>query len=706
MLSKHNELLSRVYLVLLVFVVLACFILGRAVQTSVIEGDKWRARGDSLYLKYIPIEAARGNIYSDNGSLMATSLPFFEIRMDLKCPGLTNEVFEAKVDSLALCLSKYVNPDRSHREYGKLLRAQRAKGNRYLLIAKNVSYPELETIKDFPIFRRGQYKGGFIALRQNKRNKPFGMLASRSIGYIKEDGPSVGLESFFNDYLKGKDGLKLMERLGGGTYVPVANQDAKEPERGNDILTTININIQDISQQALCNALKHHKADEGTVIVMEVETGAIKAISNVKRTASGFAESYNYAVGNSSEPGSTFKLASAMALLEDGHVTLDSKVNLHKGRYKFYDRSMKDSRNHGIEWTNFKEAFAISSNVGIAQLVKKHYDGKQGAEKFINRLKAFHLNDLTDIEIKGETKPYIKEANNLKQRWSGTTLPWMATGYELKLTPLQVLAFYNAIANNGTLMKPYLVEEIKNEEGIIKKIKPKVIDHQLASKQTIREAKKLLYEAVETGTGKYLKTDKYSFAGKTGTARIDYQKERNKGSKVYQASFAGFFPADNPKYSIMVCIYNPTENGYYGSNVAGPVFREIADKCFASLKDLSPPINLEESSLAGNTMPGLSSGYKEDFKTVMASLSFDYDEKSENDWVVMQPMERDKVKLETRKIDQQTVPNVIGMGLRDAVYLLENSGLHVRIKGFGKIIRQSLEAGTPIHGQSIDLTLE
>jgi len=708
MLSKHNELLSRVYIVLFLFIIAACFIFGKAVQTSVFEGEKWSARGDSLYLKYMPIEAARGNIYSDNGSLMATSLPFFEIRMDLKCPGLTDEIFNKNVDSLSLCLSKYVNTSRSSREYSKILRAQRKKGQRYLLLARSISYTDLERLKTFPILRRGKYKGGLIIVRKNKRSKPFGMLASRTIGYVKDpkDGPSVGLESYFNEYLIGEEGKILTQRIAGGEYIPVSDQDAKQPKRGDDILTTIDINIQDIAQQALSNTLQEHKADEGTVIVMEVETGAIKAISNVRRGSRGFSESYNYAVGNASEPGSTFKLASAMALLEDGNVNLDTKVNLNGGHYKFYKSTMKDSRNHGIETTTFREAFEISSNVGLARLVNDQFGGKRGAENFINRLKQFHLDDFTGVEIKGEAKPYIKEANNLKQNWSGTTLPWMATGYELQMTPLQVLNLFNTVANNGTMMKPFFVKEIRNDEGLVKAFKPRVIDHQIASTQTIREAKQLLFGAVENGTGKSMKTDKYSFAGKTGTARIDYQKERKGGKKVYQASFAGYFPANNPKYSIMVCVYNPTKNGYYGSQVALPVFREIADKCYASLEELSAPINLERPALATAEMPSLNAGYKSDFKAVLASLDFEVEEKTESDWIVMQAVETDKVKIENRKIDNKNIPNVLGMGLRDAVYVLENKGLHVRIKGFGKIVKQSIEAGTPIHGQSIDLILE
>ena len=294
----------------------------------------------------------------------------------------------------------------------------------------------------------------------------------------------------------------------------------------------------------------------------------------------------------------------------------------------------------------------------------------------------------------------------MKQNWSGTTLPWMATGYELQMTPLQVLNLFNTVANNGTMMKPFLVKEIRNDEGLVKAFKPRVIDHQIASTQTIREAKQLLFGAVENGTGKSMKTDKYSFAGKTGTARIDYQKERKGGKKVYQASFAGYFPANNPKYSIMVCVYNPTKNGYYGSQVALPVFREIADKCYASLEELSAPINLERPALATAEMPSLNAGYKSDFKAVLASLDFEVEEKTESDWIVMQAVETDKVKIENRKIENKNIPNVLGMGLRDAVYVLENKGLHVRIKGFGKIVKQSIEAGTPIHGQSIDLILE
>ena len=569
----------------------------------------------------------------------------------------------------------------------------------------------------FPLFNLGRFRGGFIAEKKSQRDRPFRMLARRTVGYISGER-KIGLEGAFNQHLSGEPGQQLMIRVdkSDDIWLPLEDLTQIEPKNGLDVRTTIDINLQDITESALLRAMQAHDADWGSAILMEVKTGAIKAIANIGREGdAGFDEIYNYSIASNTEPGSTFKLASIMALLEDGFVALDDTINIEKGTTQFYEETMEDSNpeSYKIDSTSVQHAFEISSNVGIAKLVSMYYGEKtklnqdEGAARFIKRLKQFNLNIPTGIEIEGEANPYIKEAYSDEDLWSGTTLPWMAIGYELQITPIQLLAFYNAVANNGTLMQPYLVSSIESFGKPIEQYLPTVLKKQIASPSTIQAAQILLEGVVENGTAHKLKSEEYRFAGKTGTAQINYQRFST-GTRVggYQASFAGYFPAENPKYTCIVVIYNPRQNGFYGSDVAGPVFREIADKAFSAKVDLHRPLNfIPKPKLVNQTMPNMNIGEKSDFVAILKQLNISYFDESNTEFGVVST-EGDSLLLLPRNIQEDVVPNVIGLGLRDALYLLENKGLEVEVNGFGKVIKQSLPAGAQVKGTQITITLD
>ena len=703
--EKKKEILFRVYIVLLFFLILSMVLFYKAVKINTIEGDYWRGQGDSLYISYRPIQADRGNITADDGSLLATSLPFFDIFFDPNSDPLTDEVFAAGIDSLSICLAKYVETDKTAKQIKNHLVRKRKAGARYVKIKGKADYIEVERIKKFPIFRRGQFKGGLIITREYRRQKPFKMLANRTLGYVRDGVQPVGLEGVFDDILSGEEGKRLMQRISQGVWIPLSGIAEFEPKPGADILTTLNVNIQDVSEQALINGLERHEADYGTAIVMETKTGAIKAIANVKRSKEGYSEAFNYAIGSALEPGSTFKLATVMALLEDGHITVDDKVRLSSGVGRFCGFTLKDSKKHNLEESTVTTAFEISSNVGMARLVEKFYKETHNAQQFTNRLKSFHLDKKTGIGLKGEGVPFVKDAYDNDHAWSCTSLPWMSIGYELTITPLQLLNFYNAVANDGVMMKPYLVSGIEEEGKLIERFEPEVINDEIASQNTILEVQELLKGVIFNGTGQKLRTNTYDFAGKTGTCQVDYGKSGS-GKKKYRASFAGYFPADNPKYTCFVMIHNPTKNGYYGGTVAGPIFREIGDKIFALDEELRPTKEVKpQVVLAKEELPLYDVVDQNDAQTLFSFMELPYVDNPMANWVVTMP-KNDTVELKQRKLDEKLIPNVKGMSLKDALFVLENKGLSVSVKGEGTVKRQSLEPGVALKGQQINLTLE
>lgn len=709
--TVFDNALYRTYMVFFIIAMIGLAVLVRASIIQLIEGAYWRAKAKEMYVKSIPVEAARGNIYARDGSLLATSLPYYEVRWDATV--VNKDTFDFNVDELATDIATYVSDEftiGALRE--KLIEAYNNK-ERYFLIAKNISYPTLQRLQTFPIFRDGQYKGGIMITQQNRRQRPFKMLAARTVGRYDitenekggRDTFAIGLEGYFNEYIGGDAGEQLMQNVGGNTWIPVNDISDIEPKQGMDLVTTLDVNIQDVAENALMKAMVSSQSKHGCAIVMDVKTGAIRAMANIGRTESGeYAEDYNYATAMSTEPGSTFKLATMLSLLEDGYVNPEDSIDLNQGRMIFYNEDMVDAEAHGLNRTSIQHAFEISSNVGMAQLVDKYYN-KGGREyRYLQHLASFHLDQLTGIELGGEPNPYIKNKNSTG--WSQISLPWMATGYELKLTPLQLLTFYNAVANGGMMMKPYLVEQIKNYGKVFKQYRPEVIDRSIASSGAITAATKLLQGVVERGTAKGIYTDQYPIAGKTGTTILNFNKF-NAVSKKYQASFAGFFPADKPLYSCVVVLYEPVY-GIYGGAIAAPVFREIADKCYATEFSAHTALNgIDKKPLSTAQMPDRNAGYKNDLIKIYDELNINYrDSTSDRAWAIS-IAKHDTLELATRNNNESYIPNVVGMGLRDAVYLLENRGVKVRATGVGKVKSQSVKPGQSIRGvRYISLVLD
>lgn len=721
MLNVKNEVLIRVYSVAAVVLVVAVVILTRLFQLTVTDAHIWEAKADSLYVKLVDVPSQRGNILADDGSLLATSLPFFDIHFDAKAEGLTPEIFnDQAVDSLAWLLSTYIDQSYTqgaYRQWLDTLRSAdpRARGIRYVPIAKNLPYSKMLLIKTFPIFREGRHAGGFIAEQISRRERPFKILAQRTIGYSQREGAlPVGIEGSFNTILEGKrDGLpkQLMLRVPGDIYIPINDLAEIEPASGDDVVTTLDINIQDAAETALLNACETHKADHGCAIVMEVKTGKIRAMANIGRTQAGtktnYWETYNYAVGERVEPGSMFKLATFMAMLEAGELEdFDEKVPVYEGKVKIYDEELIDAVPHGLDSMTILQIFAQSSNVGTATLTQRFFKSKPA--DFVQQLRNFNLDMPTGIEIGGEENPIVKNPDDPKSEWSGTTLPWMSIGYELLLTPLQLLTFYNAVANDGRMMKPYIVQRTEHYGEVIKEFQPLTIKRNIASKNTIRKAKELLREVIKTGTAHNISTDNYLIAGKTGTAQLNYHKFRASKGIRHQAGFCGYFPADNPVYSCIVVISEPERGGYHGAEVAAPVFRQIADKCFAMKAELHRPVNADTPlPLKINQLPSYDAGSQGDMKASLRWLGLDFEPSTDlTEWGVTVAKDSTGLTMQNRAVGDKNIPSVVGMGLKDAIYLLENRGCRVRVEGVGKVRRQSLAPGTRANGQTCVLFLE
>jgi cell division protein FtsI (penicillin-binding protein 3) len=692
-----DEIIIRTYVIFIAFVVIGFGILGRVVQIGILEGDRWRARGDSLYVRHQAIEAERGNIVSSDGRLLVTSLPLFDVRMDLLAS--KRDLFLTHLDSLALCLSRYVNPAISERGFRDLLWRERQAGNRYLMLKDDVSYAQMEMIKRFPLFRMGQHKSGLIIVKKSRRERPYRMLAGRTLGSIREGAQPIGLEGAYNKTLAGETGQRFEQKVAKDIWVPVDDLGSYEPQRGKDIKTHLDIDIQDIAEQALYKSVAHHNALGGTAVVMEVKTGAIKAMANLSRSGDDIGEYFNYAVAEGTEPGSTFKLATVMALFEDGFISAQDLVDMRHGSMELCDRKIKDSEDHGSVVT-VRKAFAMSSNVAMAALAQKYY--AKNPHKFIARLRQFGLNKKSEIDLEGEPSPFIKEPDNASQKWSCTTIPWMAHGYELSMTPLQTLTFFNAVANDGIKVKPQLVHQILDYSEPIRTYDTKVLDNKICSQSALEFAHDLLRSTSDSfGTAAALRNRHYKIAGKTGTAVTNYYKGDINEGKKYQASFVGFFPAEEPKYSCIVVIYEPKVNGYYGASAAMPVFKEIADFCISSRFIL--PVETMPAVASANTQIR-AGGYATDIRTILHFSGVRFENNCMNEWAQLQP-DQTRLELTGSNLNGQLMPDVRGMGLRDALFILENRGIKVSIQGIGRVRAQSINPGTKLNGQTIELTL-
>lgn len=710
-----NEVLIRVYLVTLFVLAIAGVIMLKAIRLVFTEGEKWRQESIKKNITMRDMPGERGNIISEDGSLLATSIPYFDLYWDVTIAKreLSDAEIKQGLDSLSMYLAYYVTPQSTPGAWNEYLWQEMNKGNKYALIAKNLTYDQSQMVKSFPIFRKGRYKSGLIVNRLNKRVHPFKMLALRTLGYVREGETAVdkdlyvGLEGRFNKVLTGGSEKVLMQRVGNEMWMPVNDLSDIEPRNGDDIVTTLDINTQDITQTALMRSMNTFQAESGTAIVMEVKTGKIKAIANIGMTPDGYWENLNYGIGVPIEPGSTFKLASMMSLLEDGLIKLSDTVDIQNGRREYFDAVMEDHERTSKRLVTIKEAFSASSNVGVSTLMFDNYQSKPAA--FVKHLKDFMLTFPTGIEIEGELPPYIKNPDNAADEWSGITLPWMSIGYELKVTPLQLLTFYNAVANNGTMMKPYLVNSIQRFGEVRQLFRPTIVKNRIASKTTLEQARELLESVVEMpgGTAYSWRTPQYRFAGKTGTAQLNYGKRKSKTHQGgYQASFVGYFPAENPVYSCIVVISKP-KMGFYGGTVAAPVFREIADKLMASNVSLSEPLNVRGKPVASAATLPDDVGFKDDLVNALSAFRMKFEiNNKDNDWSYIRAKGDTVNVLPRNMLSKEVVPSVVGMGLKDALYVLENRGIAVRFSGYGKVVSQSLNPGTPAKRQVISIKLE
>jgi cell division protein FtsI (penicillin-binding protein 3) len=670
LISYKNSILTKFYIVAAFMTILLSLIIFRIIDIQYLQGDKYIKISKELTRKPFTIKANKGNVYASDGNLLATSMSKFNIRMDVM--SVDAEIFNNEVGELSKSLANFLG--KSPDFFEKKLRNARRLKNRYLLIAKDLGYNDYVKIKKFPIFKLGVYRGGFIAEQKTIRTHPIGKIAERTIGYHDTRG-DAGIEGAFSEYLKGEDGLRWKQKIAKGQWKPINDVNEKEPIDGHDVVTTLDVNIQDITHHALLRQLEYFEAEHGCAVVMETATGEIKAISNLGRTSKGkYYEKRNYAVWESHEPGSTFKLASLMAALDDEKIDTSTVVDTEKGRIFIHGKKVEDSQRGGYGEISAARVFEVSSNVGIVKLIRKYYD--DNPEQFLEHLEKYGLTTKIGLPIKGEGNPIVYYPGT--PGWNKISLEWMSWGYSIAVTPLQTLMFYNAVANNGEMVKPRFIKELRRENRIKKSFQKEIVNPQIAKPETIRKLKKVLENVVKKGTATTIYSSNFSMAGKTGTAKKYVGKHVNKNgdtipagysNKRYVASFAGFFPVDVPKYSCIVVIHDPDKKkGYYGATVAAPVFKEIAQKIYTNTP-------IENDIVNGNFSS----------KSIVNLYA--------------------NSELESIK-NNEIIPNVTGMPAMDAISLLENFGLLVEVKGTGKVKGQSLKEGTPIKkGTTIILNL-
>ncbi len=701
-----KEILWRVAVVYIVFMLIGGAIIFRIFYLQVFEKSIWMDQASTYSLKTMNIPADRGSIYASDGRLLACSVPYYEVRFDANCRNLSDRQFNKKIDSLSFCLSRLFG-DKSAAAYKRSLTHARSQGNHYFLVKSGVNYIQLKKLKTFPIFRLGKYKGGLIYMQENRRVRPHQGLAGRLIGYTSKDvnGNVVGIEGAYNDILAGTQGIRLMQRLSGDVWMPMNEWNEIEPKDGKDVITTLDVNLQDVAHKALLQQLMSQGALYGTAILMEVETGDIKAMVNLGKDEQGYYhEVQNYAIGESTEPGSTFKLPVLIAALEDGMVQLEDTIDTGNGTFRYYDKTIRDDYHEhgGYGKITVEEVFEKSSNVGMAKIITTAY--KQHPEKFIDRLYSMRLNEKLGIDIKGEGSPTIRYPGD--KLWSGISLAMISHGYEVRITPLQTLTFYNAIANNGKMVKPRFIKEVRYHGKLVKKYGSEVLQSSVCSRSTLKKVKRILEGVVETGTAKNLKNPQIAIAGKTGTNQIYNKKYGYKtDSEVsYQASFVGYFPAENPKYSCIVVVNSPSKNVYYGNMVAGPVFLEIAKKVYATSIDMHPYITRLQDTVP--ELPYTKTGNKEALKYAARKMDIPMENtRVKSKWVSTEK-KNGAVVLSKRSVITGLVPNVVSMGAKDAVYLLENAGLKVRLLGRGSVRNQSIAPGTRVRkGEQIVLEM-
>lgn len=692
--------------IIFVYVVFAAAMLFVLVKTTMIQSQGvtkvFTAEDGKIPMRTVLRPTRLGDILDENKTPLVTSVSKFDIYMDPTVP--KQEDFDRYLPDLCKGLSKLF-PDVSAKEFEIRIRRGRAKKSRYLLIRKKVSNAERKLMSELPLFHLGRFKGGFIDTEEETlRKRPHGEMLKRTLGYYQASKGNqkelrVGIEGSFYDYLAGEPGQEIEQRLSTGWKK--TGKIVKEGIEGASIVTSFDKEIQEVAHNELYNQLIHHNAISGSVIVMDVKTGFVKAVANLSKSGDGnYYELYNHAIGTKEVPGSTFKLASVMAALEDGKIDLEDTVQAAP-EYSFYGVKMTEAKGHNYGRITIKQAFEKSSNV-IGKIIFNAY--KDNPKQFVDRLKSFGLNLPLGLDIQGEPVPTMYQPGD-KSWWAGS-LAWMAVGYDVQMTPLQTLAFYNAVANNGTMVKPQFVKEIIRGNDVEKVFEPVIIKEKICSGKTLKLLQDCLYGVMKEGTGKYLTSSYFDIAGKTGTAKVLNADNRygNKGEERYMASFVGYFPVENPIYS---CIVSITANGdnIYGATVSGRVFSAIANKVYASRLQYHQAVN--ETKETEVNLPLVKSGYSKDISTILSYLNIPYELNQNEEWVVSRPT-LSKVMLHQKLIGKALVPNVIGMTAKDAVYLMESAGIYARLKGYGIVREQSIPAGEPAGkytGSPIVLTL-
>lgn len=705
-----RDILWRVNLCFIGIALLSLMVLSKAIIIQKFQGEHWRSMGDSMHQKIIEINADRGTIFSEDGQMLSTSLPQFDVYMDFKADGLREKggkIYNKYIDSFAVAMADYFK-DKTAKQYKSDFDKAYRKGNRYYSLKKKISFADYKALRDFPLIKLGKNKSGIIVEQNSKRIAPFGLLANRTIGlsreYVNSDGKvkkmNVGLEMSYDSLLNGQNGQRLVRFISGGA-VPVEGYQV-EPEDGRDIYTTLDINMQDIAETALMRMLQSTQAEYGTAILMETKTGKIKAMANLGRNPNdtSYWENDNYAL-RVTEPGSTIKIVSFLASLDKGNVKpgdlfeVGSTAHMQVG-----PRPITDAHRMPKSVLTIEECIAHSSNIGMGKVALKAF-GKNPIE-FKEYLDKYHLTKKSPIDLAAIPTPRVAPLQI--DHGGQMNLVTMAFGYAIQVSPMQLLTLYNAIANNGTMVKPYLVSSIRNKGVVVKDIQPTVLEEQICKPETLADAKKALQLVITEGSGKHVFKDMpFMVAGKTGTAQV---ADRGIGyaHRIYQASFAGYFPANNPQYSCIVVVRTRAGSGlYYGGQLAAPVFREIATKMYSMYVDRKTP---KEYEGAVDSTSYFYAGNANAIKNILGYLNMPFiDSIKQNSWATMYATNYKRI-LKTNIVKEKLVPNVRGMGLRDAIRLLEEMGMQVRATGSGKVVVQSIEPGALFRkGQSIVLSL-
>lgn len=702
--DSKNDVLWRVFLVYFIVVAVGVLVVLAIVRIQWKDKEELIAKAEERDMDVRDEEAHRGNVFSSNGSLLATSVPRYNIFFDPV--SVDKKLFDAEVAQLADNLSRMLK-NKSKQQYISYLKDARAKNRRYVKIANKISVADYKKMQEFPIFSEGKNRGGFIAERSYVRELPYGELAARTIGYVREDiDVYVGLEGAYNDYLKGKDGMQVVRRINGNFWMPMPSDENRDPVNGDDIYTSIDIEIQDVAENALKKCLIENDALQGCVVLMDVKSGFVEVMASLSynEKKNKYEEAYNFALRHNVEPGSTFKAITMLTLLEnDPNFDIERKLNLGTTDYKvFHRRTMRDSHRVTDDDGNvtIRSAFEQSSNIAFATLVTEAFE--QNPDRFIDLIYKTKINEPLNLDIKGEAKPDIKTTND--KRWSKLSLPWMSIGYEVMMTPIQILTYYNAIANDGVMVKPQFVKEIRHGNEVKHVFDTIVINERIASENTISTLQELLKGVVENGTAKSMSKLGFSVAGKTGTAQIS-QGSSGYNKKNYTATFVGYFPADDPKYSCIIVVSNPRGKKYYGGSVSGPVFKEIAEKVYATRLGVTDEVGGYEADC--NAFTSASMVYFDDFLNYCNNENVAFvDNVQDNKWVSVEQTD-DNVFVNAVEMEENKVPDVKGMNITDAVYVLESMGWKVKFEGYGKVKSQSVKAETELRkGSVINLVLK